>query len=82
MQRFSMLLACIILFQSCLVASLASIENLRRRKTIGTERWRKEQKKVWKNKWYIRRWIWLQKECEDRLKKASKESKAFSLDER
>jgi len=59
---------------------LPVIENLRRRKTIGTERWLKEQKKIWKNKWYLRRWIWLQKECEDRLKKASKESKALSFE--
>jgi len=61
---------------------LPVIENLRRRKTVGTERWLKEQKEIWKNEWYLRRWVWLQKECEERLKKASKESKAFSLKDR
>ncbi len=78
--------SCSLLVQFCYnpvwLHHLPVIENLRRRKTIGTERWLKEQKKVRKNKRYILRWIWLQKECEDRLKKGSKESKAFSLDER
>jgi len=59
---------------------LPVIENLRRRRTIGTEKWLKEQEKIWENEWYLRRWIWLQKECEGRLKKSSKESKAFCLE--
>lgn len=47
---------------------LPIIENLGRRKAIGTKRWLKEQEAAWKNDWYLQRWIWLQKECEDRLK--------------
>jgi len=42
----------------------------------------KEQEKIWKNEWYIRRWLWLQKECEERLEKASKESEVFSFEKR
>ncbi|MDH5782965.1 MAG: hypothetical protein OEZ35_04800 [Candidatus Bathyarchaeota archaeon] len=53
------------------------IENLRRRKTIGAEKWLKQQKEIWKNEWYLRRWLWLQKECENRLKKSHIESKAI-----
>ena len=53
---------------------LTVIENLRRQKTVGTERWLKEQKEVWKNEWYLRRWLWFQKECENRLKQSLEES--------
>jgi hypothetical protein len=54
---------------------LPIIENLRRRKAIGTENWLKEQEEIWSNEWYLRRWLWLQKECEKRLERSSKESK-------
>jgi hypothetical protein len=48
---------------------------LRRRKTVGSEKWVKEQKDNWSNEWYLRRWLWLQKECEKRLEKSLEESK-------
>lgn len=54
---------------------LPVIENLRRHKTVGTEKWLKEQKDAWGNEWYLRRWLWLQKECEIRLKHALEEQK-------
>jgi hypothetical protein len=47
---------------------LPVIENLRRRKIIGAEKWAEEQREVWSNEWYFKRWLWLQKECENRLK--------------
>jgi len=59
---------------------LPVIENLRRREAVGKERWLKEQEEIWKNEWYIQRWIWLQKKCEERLTKASEESKALSFE--
>jgi len=52
---------------------LPIMENLRRRKVIGTGRWLKEQEKAWSNEWYLKRWLWLQKECENRLKSSLKE---------
>ncbi len=52
---------------------LPVIENLRRRRTVGTEKWLKEQEKTWTNEWSLRRWIWFQKECEKRLKESSEE---------
>lgn len=48
---------------------LPVIENLRRRKIIGAEKWEDEQREVWINEWYLKRWLWLQKECENRLKR-------------
>jgi hypothetical protein len=54
---------------------LPIIENLRRRKAIGTEKWLKEQEEIWSNEWYLQRWLWLQKECEKRLERSSQESK-------
>jgi hypothetical protein len=48
---------------------LSVIENLRRQKAIGTEKWEEEQKEFWSNEWYLKRWLWLQKECETRLKR-------------
>lgn len=54
---------------------LPVIENLRRRKTIGSEKWVKEQKENWSNEWYLRRWLWLQKECEKRLERSLEETK-------
>ena len=56
---------------------LPIIENLRRRKAIGTEKWLKEQKEIWRNEWYLRRWLWLPKECENRLKRSLEESEAI-----
>jgi ribulose kinase len=52
---------------------LTAIENLRRRRAIGTGRWLEEQKKAWSNEWYRKKWLWLQRECEDRLKKSKEE---------
>jgi hypothetical protein len=54
---------------------LPVIENLRRRKTVGSEKWVQEQKDNWSNEWYLQRWLWLQKECEKRLEKSLEESK-------
>jgi hypothetical protein len=48
---------------------LPVIENLRRRKIIGAEKWDEEQREVWSNEWYLERCLWLQKECENRLKR-------------
>jgi hypothetical protein len=56
---------------------LPVIENLRRRKTVRTEKWVKEQQDVWRNDWYRRRWLWLQKECEERLERSLTESKGL-----
>ncbi len=53
---------------------LTVIENLRRRRAVGTGRWLEEQKKAWSNDWYRKKWLWLQRECEDRLKKSKEES--------
>ncbi len=50
------------------------IENLRRQKTVGTENWAKEQREFWRNEWYLKRWLWLQKECEGRLKRFREET--------
>ena len=46
---------------------LPVIEDLRRQKAVGTENWVKEQREVWSNEWYLKRWVWLQKECEKKL---------------
>jgi hypothetical protein len=54
---------------------LPVIENLRRQKTIGAEKWLKEQKETWSNQWYLQRWLWYQKECEDRLERSLEKSK-------
>jgi hypothetical protein len=54
---------------------LSAIENLRRQKAMGTERWLKEQREVWSNEWYVKRWLWLQKECESRLRRSLREAK-------
>ncbi len=54
---------------------LPVIENLRRQKNIGTAEWLKEQKETWSNEWYLQRWLWLQKDCESRLKRCQEESK-------
>ncbi|MEM2912703.1 MAG: DUF3795 domain-containing protein [Candidatus Bathyarchaeia archaeon] len=65
---------CSLLIQFCYnpvwLHHLPVIENLRRRKRVGTEEWLKEQENVWKNKWYLQKWLWLQKECEERLRKS------------
>jgi len=53
------------------------IENLRRQKAVGIEEWLKEQKEIWKNEWYLQRWLWLQKECEGRLERSLEESKSI-----
>ena len=61
---------------------LPIIENLRRRKAIGTEKWLKEQKEIWRNEWYLRRWLWFQKECENRLKRSLEESEAIFFEKK
>jgi hypothetical protein len=57
---------------------LPVIENLRRRKKVGIEKWLNEQKENWTNEWYLQRWLWFQKECENRLKRSSEETKTLS----
>ena len=52
---------------------LPVLENLRRRRTIGTEQWSKEQKEVWSSEWHLRRRLWFQKQCEERLEQSSTE---------
>ena len=54
---------------------LPVIENLRRQRATGTEKWLEEQKEAWSNEWYLQRWLWLQKECENRLERSLEESK-------
>lgn len=54
---------------------LPIIENLRRRKAIGTEEWLREQEIFWrKYEWYLRAWLWLQQDCEKRFKSFKKDS--------
>jgi hypothetical protein len=53
---------------------LPVIENLRKQKTMGSEKWEKEQEEVWSNGWYLKRWLRLQKECESRLKRSQEET--------
>jgi hypothetical protein len=53
---------------------LPVIENLRRQKAIGTEKWLKEQKETWSSEWCLKKWLWLQKECESRLENSQEES--------
>lgn len=51
------------------------IANLKRRKAISTEEWLREQKSFWqKYDWYLKAWLWLQRECEERLKRFKQES--------
>jgi len=54
---------------------LPVIENLRRQKNIGTAEWLREQKEAWSSEWHLQRWLWLQKDCESRLKRSQEESK-------
>lgn len=54
---------------------LPVIENLRRRKAGGSENWVKEQKDNWSDEWYLRRWLWFQKECEKSLERSLEEPK-------
>jgi hypothetical protein len=34
----------------------------------------KEQQDIWKSEWYLQRWLWLQKECENKLERSREES--------
>jgi len=61
---------------------LPVIENLRRRKTIGTKKWLEEQRETWSNEWYLRRWLWFQKECEKRLERSLEETDNVSRKKR
>jgi hypothetical protein len=47
---------------------LPVIENLRRQKTIGTEKWLKEQREVWSNEVRRKQWLWLHKEDKSKSK--------------
>jgi len=53
------------------------LENLRRRKAIGTKKWLEEQKHFWENEWYRCAWLWFQKKCENQFKNFKEESKAL-----
>jgi hypothetical protein len=53
---------------------LPVIENLRRQKAKEAKKWLEEQKEAWCNEWYLQRWLWVQKECEKRLKQSLEES--------
>ena len=53
---------------------MPAIENLKRQKAIGTKKWLSEQQEIWRNKWYLERWLWLQKECEGRLRRFKEEN--------
>jgi len=53
---------------------LPVMENLRRQKAVGAKKWVMEQREIWSSKWYLQRWIWLQKECENRLKSSLEKS--------
>jgi hypothetical protein len=50
---------------------LPVIENLRRQEAIGTEKWLAEQDDYWRDETRLQRYLWFQKECEDRWKRAS-----------
>jgi hypothetical protein len=41
---------------------------------VGTEKWLKEQREIWSSEWYLKRWLWLQKECEKKLQRFQKET--------
>ena len=72
---------CSMLIQFCYspvwLHHLPVIENLRRQKVIGTEKWLKEQKETWSSEWHLKKWLWLQKECESRLERSLEESKSI-----
>jgi len=51
------------------------IENLKRQRSVGKENWLKEQRETWSNRWYLERWLWLQKKCENKLRTFLKETK-------
>ena len=52
---------------------LPVLENLRRRKKVGVAQWLKEQEEAWSSEWYLKRWLWLQKKCEEKLEKSAEE---------
>jgi Protein of unknown function (DUF3795) len=54
---------------------LPVIENLRKQKITGINKWLEEQREVWSNDWYIRRWLWLQKRCEKALSEFREENR-------
>ncbi len=53
---------------------LTVIENLRRRRKIGNDKWLEEQEQAWKNRRYLYRWLWFQRECIKRRRESLKES--------
>jgi hypothetical protein len=54
---------------------LPVIENLKRRRRVGMEKWLEEQRAFWENEWYRHAWLWFQRKCEERLKRYLEESK-------
>lgn len=55
------------------------IENLQRRKAIGIRKWLEEQEQTWSNTRYLKRWLWFQKQCKNRLLQSMRESKCNQL---
>lgn len=53
------------------------IENLRRQKIIGIEKWVKEQREVWSNEKNLKRRVWQEKECKNELQKFQKKDIEF-----
>jgi len=53
---------------------LPVIENLRRQKTIGIEKWVKEQREVWSNERYRKQWLWLHKKDESKSRRFQEET--------
>jgi hypothetical protein len=51
------------------------IENLRRRKKLGTDKWLEEQARTWRDRKYLCRWLWLQEKCMNKSRGHLKESK-------
>ena len=48
-----------------------AIDNLRRRREIGTKAWLKEQSEIWNDDKYLKRWLWLQEENNLRSKRCA-----------
>jgi len=61
---------------------LTVLENLLRRKNVGTEKWLKEQRRIWTNDKYFRKWLWFQKECVNRAKQFEKEKTTMTSEKK
>lgn len=53
---------------------LTIIENLRRRKKLGKDKWLEEQARTWRDRKYLCRWLLLQEKCSRRHKNVDEES--------